>query len=152
MIYKLKLLKVSPEEAIKVIEADIVEAYKLKDKIYDSYDKISSKNLRADGGAVEKWNRWIKDWKKKTFIHLEEIYISKRIPYNFRDTRGTFVNLGILGHDTSNLIINIEAKIENLNRCVEFIFDNFQVNIYASGDVNYQSGDNSKMEVNNERH
>lgn len=151
MLKKLKLLKTSPEGAINRIEADIVEAYELKDKIWDDYGKVTVKTLRASGGEVDKWSHWIEGWKSKTLEHLFKIYSSKRVPYNFRDTRGTYFDIGIMSHDTTNLIISIEAKIEYLNHCVEFIFDNFKVNIIAAGrDVNYQAGADSKMEVKND--
>lgn len=141
----IKFLRVSPEEAVEAVRDCISGGWKLREKLLEEYYSIDTESRSHN---LDKWNQDSKKWIDKTYKRLKKIYFSNVEPENFRNHRATFAEIG-MSFDYGNIVIRLEGKIDSLNQLYIFIFQHSNILINAKGDVMFQYGDNSKIEVKN---
>ena len=142
----LKFLNVSPEKAVKIIRECISKGWKLKEELFVDYD---SSNKRSQLVNLDKWSKVSREWINNTYKKLNEIYSSKVEPDNFINHRATYYNIGI-SQDCGDIVIQLEGKISNLNQLYLFIFQHSNIQINTKGDVIFQYGNDSRVEIKNE--
>lgn len=141
----LPYLKTQPEEAIKTIDDCIVKGYQIKDKICEKYysDKTKVNEHIAD------WQKMSNDWTNETIARLEQVFVSQKELYNFRDSEPPF---GATSEDVQfvGIVSRIKARLDKLNEYDAYIRNEFNVKIEVIGrDKIIQSGSDSNVEINN---
>lgn len=138
-------IKVTPEEAIKILDECIVEGYQVKDKINQEYysDKAGVE------GKIGSWQQLSNEWTNNCLKRLGDVFVSLKELYNFRDARPPFgatsENVRFIG-----IIDHIKARIEKLNEYDRYIREEFNVKVeFVGRDKITQQGDNPKVEIKN---
>lgn len=142
----LEYLKIAPEEAVKVLEEQIVKGYQLKDDLHKDYSQDSN----ISGERITAWRERLNSWTQDVIQKLQDIYLGVRQAYNFRDAKKdglTRININV---DFENIIKTLQSRIDILNSYTDFIFNHANISITAGRDANVQIGNQPKMEVKND--
>lgn len=134
-------LKVSPDEAVSKIRASILNGYQLKENLMSDYN-----NGPQTGAKLSNWNTLYKKWMDDVEIELVSIYCTELEAKRFLHARGTSVHIG-MEHDSGEVIISLENKIELLNEYCTFILSNSNIVINAEGDVIFQQGKSPQASI-----
>lgn len=145
----LEYMKVTPEEAVPILEECLVKGYQLKDALEGEYVTARGSAQGVSGENVSKWHQDLREWTNNSLTKLAEVFVTPRQQYNFRDAKTSgFHRVGV-NIDFDNIINHLQARIDVLNGYIEFIFQHGKVTIISGRDTNVQMGDGNKQEVKN---
>lgn len=136
----MNILKVTPDEAVQVIDECIVSGYRLKASITAEYRQLEKqtrgeviKNLLPD------WRKRTSEWTTETIGKLQSIFISDRYAYEFAETQGgAMYSVGENSdwNAQTNLIL---ARVATLNRFDNFLKQNFEIHFKYIAGNNYET-------------
>ncbi|MFH0943200.1 MAG: hypothetical protein V1810_03440 [Candidatus Beckwithbacteria bacterium] len=140
-------LKVDVAEAVEILDRCILDGYQLKDKIEAEYKNIKH-NISVE--KLTDWQNQSSSWVGNCINKLQQIYVSPRESYNFRDAKNERDYIPFTANpDYLTIIDMFEAKIKFLNECLNFILQRPNVLFYSKRDLFVQFGPGTKQEVKN---
>jgi hypothetical protein len=149
----LPYLKLFPEEAIKTLEECIVLGYQVRDQIIQQYNSLTGAEnptlLQPANHHIMGYQKLADEWGNSTLQKLDNIFVSQRELYNFRDAQAP------TGATSANvhwfeIIHKLKARIDKLNEYDRYIRDEFNVKIeYIGRDKIVQNGDKGTVEIKN---
>jgi len=146
-IKPIPFLKVDIVSAVEILDECILAGYKLKDEIAIEYNKVKQ---RVTVQEMSDWQSESRNWVNNCLNKLQQIYVSPREAYNFRDVKTTrWLISSTANKDYVDIIDMFEAKIKLLNDYLSFILQRPNVLFYSKRDLFVQFGSDSKQEVKN---
>lgn len=141
-------LKVGVDEAVKALDEAVIKGY----KIY--YEIILPKRSDYGSGdpnialpAINEGDKIVAGWVAETYETLRGIYSSQREALNFQTVRPNH-NISGLPKNLSSVLVQLECKIENLNRLLDYILHRPNIQFLSKRDLFVQlDSPNSKQEV-----
>ncbi|HSX07001.1 MAG TPA: hypothetical protein VLG92_04740 [Candidatus Saccharimonadia bacterium] len=145
----LPFLKVSPEEAIALIQEMILAGYRLKDRVNAEHEQARIVSQDAVVAAAPGWSREFTAWINESLAKLDDIYESQVYAYNFRDAN-TSNGLVMVGNTVrSDVILGTHSRIEKLNEYERFIREHVTVEVSAGRDIYLINGDGANVKTKN---
>lgn len=123
----LAYLKVAPETAIQSIDDCIVKGYELKDRVINEF--MAAENLHGVESGLPVWRQLLDEWTTSAIHTLDEIFVSRKEQYNFRDAPVSPLSLTGWNAEADQIRKVFDARISKLNDYDENIRNNFRVNL-----------------------